>query len=135
MLRAVRRIAPVAVVTLISTLVFVGGQFAVTPQPRVLYELWYSPAPWIAVLVLAFASGFVSARWWALLPALGPLLAALPLQLGGHVTPWHDPTRPLDTAPWVSAAVGLACAIGILVGHARRRPSVAEPRATSVRGL
>ena len=94
---------------------FAGTQFAVDFRARPLEELWYSAAPSIAVLVLAAAAGFGVGRWWAALGALGPIVVAVPLHLDGHVTPWHDPTRPLDTAPTPSAVLAAITLSAVLV--------------------
>jgi hypothetical protein len=103
---------------------FAGTQFAVRPWPQPIYELWYSAAPGLAILALAPVIGFAVGRWWAVLGALGPLAVAVPLQLSGHVTPWHDPTRPLDTAPLVTGVLVAFTAVAVL---ARKRLGPRQP--------
>jgi hypothetical protein len=94
---------------------FAGTQFAVGFRPEPLEELWYSAAPSLALLLLAAAAGFGVGRWWAALGALGPIVVAVPLHLDGHVTPWHDPTRPPDTAPTLSAVLAALTLSAVLV--------------------
>lgn len=103
---------------------FAGTQFAVDLRPQPLEELWYSWGPSVALLLFAAAVGFAVGRWWAVLGALGPLVVAVPLQLSGHVTPWHDPARPLDTAPLTAA---LLASITVLSVLARRRLGPRQP--------
>jgi hypothetical protein len=97
---------------------FAGTQFALDFRPRLLEELWYSAAPSLALLAFALGVGFAVGRWWATLGAAGTLVVAMPLQLAGHVTPWHDPTRPLDTAPALAAILAFLTLAAVV---ARRR--------------
>jgi hypothetical protein len=106
---------------------FAGTQFVVDLRPELLEELWYSWVPSVALLVLAAAAGFGVGSWWATLGALVPLLVAVPLHLSGHITPWHDPTRPLDTAPHLSA---LLAAITLVAVLARQRLGPRQPWST-----
>lgn len=106
---------------------FAGTQFAVDLRPQALEELWYSWTPSVALLLAAALVGFAVGRWWAVLGALGPLAVAVPLHLSGHITPWHDPTRPLDTAPLESALLGALTAFAVL---ARRRLGPRRPWST-----
>jgi hypothetical protein len=106
---------------------FAGTQFAVDLRPEPLEGLWYSWGPSVALLLLAVAVGFTVGRWWAVLGALGPLVVAVPLHLSGHITPWHDPTRPLDTAPLESALLAALTAFAVL---ARKRLGPRQPWST-----
>ena len=76
-----------------------GGQFSIDP-PSLLYDLWYSAAPGVAGVALAFAVGFYVARWWLLLASVAPVLVLGALELAGHRSPWHDAGSPLTQYLW-----------------------------------
>jgi hypothetical protein len=106
---------------------FAGTQFVLDLRPELLEALWYSSGPSVALLVLAAAIGFVAGRWGVALGALGPLVVAVPLHLSGHITPWHHPTRPLETAPNLTA---LLAAITLSAVFARKRLGPRQPWST-----
>jgi hypothetical protein len=121
------RSAATAAYALLAGAYFAGTQFVVNLWPELVEELWYSWGPSVALLVIAAAAGFVVGRWWAVLGAIAPLFVAVPLQLSGHVTPWHDPARPLDTAPELSA---LLAATTLVAVRARKRLGPRQPWST-----
>ena len=121
------RLALVASYAVLAGSYFAGTQFVLDPRPRLLYEVWYSSGPGVGLVFLALAVGFAVGRSWALLGAVGPLVVGIPLQLSGHITPWHDPARPLDSAPDMSVLLACLTFFGVA---ARKRLGPRRPWAT-----
>lgn len=115
-------------------LITLGGEFQLDP-PGPLYDLWYSSAPWIAGIVLAFAAGLVVGRWLVLLVAAAPVLVLAGLQWAGHVRPWHDAGPPLtvwwELRGWwpLFWTLVVPLALGVLVRKGSAREERLSPRA------
>jgi hypothetical protein len=96
--------------------VFTASMFAIELWPEPIDELWYSAAQPLVTLVIAVAVGAYVGPW-ALVTALAPFVPAIPLQLAGHVAPWESAWRPLELAPWYTAILLVALAVGASSRH------------------